>query len=63
MVKMKSLYDFTLKELQDYIEGDASAAAQMAQNIQTNANDIDALEAIIKGVSFDNVNKFFGFNV
>ena len=36
-------YD-TLKELQDYIEGDASAAAQMAQNIQTNANDIDALE-------------------
>lgn len=36
-------YD-TLKELQDYIEGDASAASQMAQNIQTNANDIDALE-------------------
>ena len=25
--------------------------------------DIDALEAIIKGVSFDNVNKFFNFNV
>lgn len=36
-------YD-TLKELQDYIEGDASAAAQMTQSIQTNANDIDALE-------------------
>lgn len=36
-------YD-TLKELQDYIEGDAEAASQMLQRIQTNANDIDALE-------------------
>lgn len=36
-------YD-TLKELQDYIKGDASAAAQMTQSIQTNAKDISALK-------------------
>lgn len=34
----------TLRELQDYIASDESGAATMAGNIQTNANDIDALE-------------------
>lgn len=35
----------TLKELQEYIAGDASAAAEMLASIQANTNAIDAIEA------------------
>ena len=38
------VYKDTLKEIQDYIDSDASAAAEMAGSIKANADDIDALE-------------------
>ena len=38
-------YKDTLKEIQDYINSDATAAGEMTASIQANANAIDAIEA------------------
>ena len=37
-------YKDTLKEIQDYMDSDASAASEMAASIKQNADDIDAVE-------------------